>query len=78
MAFKVKSQINNYFNKNKYKQKNFHNSTTNNTIISEKEASRIVVETFLKGPSKESGVCFGKYKTSKNSRKSSMCYINHI
>lgn len=59
MSFKIKSQIPNYLSKNNYKQKN------NNTLITEKNTNKGIVDYFRKGDLTSSI----KFNTGKNSPK---------
>ena len=67
ISTKSKSQITNYVSKHLAKQKLSHQTKINNTLITEKDPAKSLVNTFRKGMSKEKSST--KYKTSKNSRK---------
>ena len=67
ISTKSKNQISNYVSKHLAKQKMSHQTTkVNNTLITEKDPTKSIVNTFRKGISKEKSST--KYKTSKNSR----------
>lgn len=68
-TFKAKSQISNYLNKQKNKLKNNGSSSSNNTIISEKDVNQIIFDSFRKGSVREHRATLNKFKTGKNSRK---------